>query len=117
MRIYGWLIIGFLVCHESLTFFGQPSNGESPLFSFIYNPILIVQGALLLLVGLFLCVFSLRYALVMTHHEIAHPYTKIFCVMIYTVTLLLGWSWLLWTLLWGGILIIILSLFLFVLWD
>lgn len=117
MRLYGWLIVGFVICHESLQLFGKQVQGEQPMFSFIYNPILFVQAALLMLIGLCLFTFSFRYALVVAHHEIGQTHLKVICGMIYSATLLVGWGWLLWTLLWGGIVIIFLSIFLFVFWD
>ncbi|WEG11401.1 hypothetical protein PU629_14675 [Pullulanibacillus sp. KACC 23026] len=117
MRIYGWLVVGFFLCHESLMLFSTPSKGESSLFNLIYHPVLFFQASLLMLMGLYLATFSFRYALIVTRHERVNPSTKFVYGLIYSATFLAGWGWLIVTLVWGGLLLLFLSVILYLLWE
>lgn len=118
MRILGWLVLGLLVCHESLVLFGRHESFNDILSNLIMSPVLFLKGSFLMLFGLCVTASSLRKGLMVIGFRKAHVRHQLIYGMIYSVILLIGWGWLvITTTILGGLVTMGLTLLLFFLWD
>ncbi len=109
MRTYAWFVIGLIITHESLLVIGKTSNLTDVLSHFVMSPIFFLRVSLLLFIGLIIGSIALSNCVLSVLQNEWRTHQRVIYGMIYLVTLISGWLWLLNTLLWGGCLIIFLT--------
>lgn len=109
MRTYAWLVGGLLIGHQSLSVFPKQKSGSELLSTFVLNPLVFIQVALLILIAFLLVSYAFREGIFSLIHNDWRPHYKVICGMIYSTTLIIGWGWLILTSLWGGAVIIALT--------